>query len=300
MHHRTIDSDSDDGSAYSPCSMDDYADDDKYAAAASTSTTSFGRIRPLSAADELPIFRCRSISPIDPRHDDGGDTLFNFSMSPCGSIGDLVDNDDELLVGMDDEIDDDDNTQQVLEQLRNNCFDRISLEEIHARMSGDGSTDDSNDPESTTVAADSASSPQTPTPAVQRLKLETIVEGVFLETPPRGRLLQRHGAWRVATQSIGQFVEDQRRRRYEAIVLADDDDGAFGMEMDDDVVDCVATTMAEADDVDDEDEDFKALALNAGSVVVDAAIATSSKTMPNNDVKVDRLLNRFQQKLNMC
>lgn len=226
---------------------------------------------PFATSDELPVFRCqslspssRSISPIDrhqPQHiadddiaaEDADDPLlFNFSMSPCGSIhGDhamSADGEEDGAYGGDG-------------SFRSLSPDRISLEELHARLSG-GSGDQS----------------LCHTPAGKRLKLETIVEGVFLETPPPAQ----RGAWCVATQSIDRFVEDQRRRQFAAML--DDVDGGADIEME---------MMAnDADDFNDDDDAVE---------MATTAPYERQQQEQQQQQNVDRMLSiNFQTKMNMC
>lgn len=223
------------------------------------------RQQPFATSDELPVFRCqslspssRSISPID-RHqhidddDDNDDKLlFNFSMSPCGSVYD-----DHCSLSMEEENDrayDGNSSPQLA--------DRISLEELHARLSGGGDR--------------SASSSVCHTPVGKRLKLETIVEGVFLETPPPAQ----RGDWCVATQSIGRFVEDQRQRRFAAMLDDGNDDGGSG-------VSSMAMEM-----IDDEE---------AGTQCAVDLTTAAVHDRQQQQQQVDRMLSiSFQTKLNMC
>lgn len=207
------------------------------------------------------MFRCqslspssRSISPID-RHqhiddDDNDDDklLFNFSMSPCGSTYD-----DHGGMDDGDEVADDGSSSPLL-------ADRISLDELHARLSG------------------GAASPSVfHTPVGKRLKLETIVEGVFLETPPPAQ----RGDWYVATQSIGRFVEDQRQRRFDAMLDDGDDDGGSG------------GLSAMAMEMMDDHEAGEQCSVELATAAV--------HDRQQQQQQVDRMLSiSFQSKMNMC
>lgn len=267
--------------------MDEYFGDCEADDVAFVRRPSFG-----VSSDELPVFRCqsispasRSISPIDLQHD-GNDRLCNFSMSPCGSDVDFDGDGDG-----DDENDEDGDESGAYAMGRHSAklttADEISLEEIHARLTSvnaagnDDVDDDDDDDEGNAIAI---GCPQTL--HSKRLKLETIVEGVFLQTPPR----RARGAWLVAQQSTGKFVEDQRRRRYAALKLPEASDTSDAME----------ETTAAAVANNESDARDNGLAEQNGAQSLDGfKVAYNVESIESQQVD-DRMLDSFRTKLNMC
>lgn len=129
--------------------------------------------------DELPVFSIQSVSPsgrsLSPI-DNEPLSLLNLSISPISSMSDLS-GDDDTEDGRDD-----------------HDPDRISLEEINAQI---------NTPPSSAKCTS------------KRLNLETIFEGVFLETPPKKR---RYDAWgvrkvnQITVERINTYVMEQRQK----------------------------------------------------------------------------------------
>lgn len=137
------------------------------------------------AFDELPIFSIKSVSPISPIT--GELSLLNLSVSPISSNNDLSEenvNDFNLNFG----------ASSTFSNLNVDDDERISLEEIHAQINTPPSAKSRN--------------------LSKRLNLETIFEGVFLETPPKKR---KSNSWRTnnsfrdfTVERINTYVMEQR------------------------------------------------------------------------------------------
>lgn len=153
------------------------------------------RSQPFSTSDELPIFRIqtlsptsRSLSPID--HISA--SMLNITVSPCSS---------SFTAGDSDEID-----PNIIEDRISPCsssddmdsadgrhFDAfVSLEEIHSQIGT---------PNERTVRT--------------KLKLETIVEGVFLDTPPKemSDRFYRDSMKAIQLFSIDKYVQEQQQHQ---------------------------------------------------------------------------------------
>lgn len=143
--------------------------------------------------DELPTFSirsaspgARSMSPFEPV------SLFNLSISPISSLTDLT-KDEDTLFGV-----------SSLDGTKNDSriFTKDSM----------GETDDDDDER---ISLDTITA-QIGTPAShcsgKRLNLETIFEGVFLETPPKKR---KFDSWRIrdlmfTNERISSYVREQQ------------------------------------------------------------------------------------------
>lgn len=167
-----------------------------------------GEYRP--SCDELPAFTIQSVSPsgqsISPI-DNEPLSLLNLSISPISSLSDLSDNDEEP----DDRDDNDteprtparstrarnvDRSASTSSSTDDDESDRISLDEINAQI---------NTPPSATSQRCTS----------KRLNLETIFEGVFLETPPKKRKCDSWGIRsisKITVERINTYVMEQRQK----------------------------------------------------------------------------------------
>lgn len=118
---------------------------------------------PFSTSDELPIFRIRSLSPtsrsLSPI-DHISASMLNITISPSSSYFTAGDSDDNDPL-IEDRISPCSSSGDVNSPDCPDAF--VSLEEIHSQIG----------------------TPNAPTAHSKLLKLETIVEGVFLDTPPK-------------------------------------------------------------------------------------------------------------------
>lgn len=143
-----------------------------------------GEYRP--SCDELPAFSIQSVSPsgrsISPIIDNEQYSLLNLSISPISSLSDLTANDDDERVNRTNENYDDDDDDS----------DRVSLAELNAQI---------NTP------------PSGHNCSKKRLNLETIFEGVFLETPPKKLKFNSWGFGdNITVERINTYVMEQRQK----------------------------------------------------------------------------------------
>lgn len=142
-----------------------------------------GEYRP--SCDELPTFSIRSVSPsgrsISPIHNESY-SLLNLSISPISSLSDLSTDGD------------DDNTNRSHSNYDDDS-DRVSLEEINAQIN---------------TPPKGGSNHKC---SKKRLNLETIFEGVFLETPPKKFKFSSWGFRdNITVERINTYVMEQRQK----------------------------------------------------------------------------------------
>lgn len=161
--------------------------------------------------DELPTFSLRSISPngrsMSPITNEPI-SLFNLSISPISSLEDLTRMND----------------QSVLGNIGSNVVD-VSCGKFAKDLTAASEDCVSNYDENERISLDDiTASINTPPPVLsqsrgsnKRLNLETIFEGVFLETPPKKRKFDSrrtaHKYNEITTERISSYVIEQRQQQ---------------------------------------------------------------------------------------
>lgn len=157
--------------------------------------------------DELPTFsneNGRSMSPIanEPI------SLFNLSISPISSLEDLTRINDQSMLGSIGSNVVDVSCGKFAKDLTPASEDCVSNYDENERISLDEITASINTPPS--MLSQSRGSHK-------RLNLETIFEGVFLETPPKKRKFDSrrtaHKFNEITTERISSYVIDQRQQQ---------------------------------------------------------------------------------------
>lgn len=171
----------------------DIADDCASLSSFGSNDDSFKYAGDRPSCDELPAFSIQSVSPsglsISPIGHEP--SLLNLSISPISSESDLSDDDD----------DENDVAMRAIDRTATSSTDdddsdHVSLDEINAQI---------NTPPSATSQRCST----------KRLNLETIFEGVFLETPPKKR---KYDSWgirsisKITVERINTYVMEQRQK----------------------------------------------------------------------------------------
>lgn len=172
--------------------------------------------QPFSTSDELPIFRIQSLSPtsrsLSPI-DHISASMLNITISPCSSSFTAGDS-DEIDPTIEDRISPCSSGDMNSPDDRFDAF--VSLEEIHSQIG----------------------TPTAPAVHSRLLKLETIVEGVFLDTPPKEFSDRFYRDSLKAIQLFNGDKEHRLKRKGQEIVY-----NAMGdkMELDDDTPNVIDT-----------------------------------------------------------
>lgn len=161
--------------------------------------------------DELPTFSLRSISPN--RHSmspiaNETISLFNLSISPISSLEDLTRINDQSMLGSIASNVIDVSCGKFAKDLTPASEDCVSNYDENERVSLDEITASINTPPS--MLSQSRGSHK-------RLNLETIFEGVFLETPPKKRKFDSRRTAQfneITTERISSYVIEQRQQQF--------------------------------------------------------------------------------------